>query len=124
MSAAKMVRWSHSHVVLLASDSLEISLHPLVFQIADSSGRQNTHFPCGLTPEEKLVFKKNDYFFSSMKMKLKISKTRKKYLRILKNNFDWFVQQFQRFGIDSGRYDSGIGRQSLVISIPVFWCER
>ena len=56
MSAAKTVRWSHSHVVAAKSDSADTSLQPLVFHLADSSGRQNTHFRCGLTSEKLLIF--------------------------------------------------------------------
>ena len=42
INAAKTVRWLHSHVVIVALDSLGTSLQPLVFHIADSTGRQNT----------------------------------------------------------------------------------
>ena len=59
MRAAKTVRWSHSHVVIVTVDLLGTCLQPLVFQIADSSGRQNTHFPCGVTPDGILVLKKH-----------------------------------------------------------------
>lgn len=57
ISAAKMVRWSHSHVVMVTLDSLGTSLQPLVFHIADSPGRQNTHFPCKVRFEEVFALK-------------------------------------------------------------------
>ena len=55
--AAKMVRWSHSHVVKTLSDSLGTSLQPLVFQNGASPGRQNTHFALGVAPAGALPFK-------------------------------------------------------------------
>lgn len=55
MSAAKIVRWSHSHVVTSTLDSPVTSLQPLVFHIADSPGRQNTHFPWGGAPNDTLL---------------------------------------------------------------------
>ena len=55
--AAKMVRWSHSHVVKTLSDSLGTSLQPLVCQNGASPGRQNTHLALGVASARALPFK-------------------------------------------------------------------
>lgn len=58
MSEAKVVRWSHSQVVLLMSDSLGTRLQPWVSHINDSPGRQKTHSPTGVTATGTCTLKK------------------------------------------------------------------
>lgn len=59
MRAPKMVRWSHSHVVIMTFDFPGTNLQPLEFHIADWPGRQKTHLACWLAADWMLILIQN-----------------------------------------------------------------